>query len=855
MEMTSSEAKAALEQLIEETNWLFLSPREVTCRLDEIAAALFARRLRVQIDQLGQKYFWGALGDDAPSLVLQKGDLSADVQFTVFGDCFPETAEEQEILPRLKVLAKALWGEDMRPAGGLAWKRESVRVRLPKSVERLRELSPDRGSIAILFADLDKFKNLNDQAGHEKGDEAIRMVNRELHDLCLHHGGLPFHPSGDEYYLILPDVGLLPMMKALYDLRQRIQQHAFRGDDGRSHNIDLTLGMQFLHDDVTFERIKQTIDQAEEATKSPLVDGENITSAAESNSESRDKEKRRGRLSIASVVGVSGVSTTACSFAHFGTVLIRRRACLSRPTFPDPRLGMIELVAQNHKVGGAATLDEAIEHLTQWLDIQTTPTCSMGSLLQEQPAQVVPQIALAIAVASGILRAQYTADQTLPNDLRVAFTSDGARAQVLVDGNVKWGGSLEGCEGVEQAEILTPKRERKSAPLIGLQVGLSDRPAFEGKEILPLDIFSHVVVIDDRPNSGGGLPDFWQVAVAQVCQSAARGTDTLYIFGWGRACDNSETVRRLKQEVGWNIDEVASLADISSDTVRVLMPMLKQNLKIVKTAEELVESLYENAPVEVAEEFHQAGEANPTLDVLARKMLESQALESIDGVRCRTAAQAYPVIIDVLRRAATRRSADDAFQTLRELIAFKLVLEAPQQDAIPAYLRSQGDDMARYASEVLIGPQSRIGEILEKDNQVEVFRRELASCYNAGSEHRSTRRALLVVPHKPKPDGSPSPEGLVSIWASPRVGDVTEGNIVDWVFVWRTVEAFIGLPYSLYGSIQLAQSLLANGTSEETSSLPQLRMGQLTYVALSLHMRVDGVHRRIAKRIVDLSSD
>ncbi|WP_185658295.1 diguanylate cyclase [Burkholderia sp. Bp8992] len=853
--MTSSEAKAGLEQLIEETNWQFLSPQEVTHRLDEIAGSMFARRLRVQIEQLDQKYVWGAIGDDVPSHVLQKGALSADVKFTVFGDRFPETAEEQEILPRLKDLAKALWGEDMRPAGGLAWKRESVRVRLPKSVERLRELSPDKGSIAILFADLDKFKNLNDQAGHDKGDEAIRMVNRELHDLCLRHGGLPFHPSGDEYYLILPDVGLLPMMKALYDLRQRIQQHAFQGDDGRSHNIDLTLGLQFLHDEVTFEHIEQTIGQAEEATKSPVIDGEDTAPVKESNSENRDKAKRRGRLSIASVVGVPGVSTTARNFARFGTVLVRRRACLSRPTFPDPRLGMVELAAQNHKADGATTLDDAVEHLRRWLDIETTATCSMGSLLKEQPAEAVPQIALALAVASGVLRAQYFTNQTLPNDLRVAFTSDGSRAQVLVDGNVKWGGSLDGCESVEQVEILTRERERGSIPLIGLQVGLSDRPTFEGGDVLPRDLLSHVVVIDDRPNSGGGLPDFWQVAVAQVCQSAARGGGALYIFGWGRACDSSETVRRLKQEIDWSIDEIASLADITSDEVRVLRPVLTQNLKIVKTAEELVESLYENAPVEIAEESYQAGEANPTLDVLARKMLESQSLESIDGVRCRTAAQAYPVIIDVLRRAAIRRSADDAFQTLKELIAFKLVLEAPQQDPIPAYLRDEGGDLRRYASEVLIGPQSRIGKILAEGGQVEAFRRELESCYSTGAQHRSTRRALLVVPHAPRPDGSPSPEGLVSVWASPRVGDEAEENIVDWVFVWRTVEAFIGLPYSLYGSIQLAQSLLAEGVPTGAPTPTQLRMGQLTYVALSLHMRVDGVHRRIAKRIVDLSSD
>jgi diguanylate cyclase (GGDEF)-like protein len=852
MNTNSGNAKMALEQLIDDAQWLFLSPQEVSRRLDKLAAVLFARRLQVQIDQLDQQYTWGALEGEPPTQVLQRGALSTDVQFRVLGDRYPETAEEQEILPRLKELARTLWGDDMRPAGGLAWKRESVRVRLPKSVERLREQPSGNGSIAVLYGDLDNFKNLNDQLGHETGDEAIRMVNRELHNLCLHHGGLPFHPSGDEYYLILPNVGLLPMMKALYDLRQRILGHAFKGTDGRSHNIDLTLGLQFLREEVTFDRVTNAITEAEEATKAPPSAGSPETS----NAEGRDKNKRRGRLSIASVAGTSSDSTSACHFARFGAVMVRRRSCLSRSTFPDPRLGMVELVTQNSSAAGKpGSLDEAVEHLRKWLDIDTTRECSMGSLLQEQPALAVPKIAVALAVASGILRAKHTADETLPSDLRVVFSADGSRTHVLHEGNVIWGDRIEdGCD-LDQAEIVTPQRARESVPLIGLQVGLSDRPKFECGSELPRDVFSNVVVIDDRPNSGGGLPDFWQVAVAQVCQSAAAGAGDSYVFAWGKTCENSETIRRLRQDVDWSIDEIASLADINSDMVRDLRPVLKKNLCSVKSAEQLVEALYDIAPVEVTEPADESTEGNATSDILRRKMLDTQGLEAIDGVRCRTAAQAYPIVIDVLRRAAVRQSADDAFQTLRELIAFKLVIETPQQDPVPAYLQGQRADMLRYADEVLLKPQSRIGKVLEECGQVDAFNRELTSCYDAGAQHRSTRRAILVVPHVPKPDGFPSPEGLVSIWASPRVGEGSEGDIVDWVFVWRTVEAFIGLPYSLYGSIQLAQSLLSRVATTGSTADARLRMGQLTYVALSLHMRVDGVHRRIAKRIVDLSSD
>jgi diguanylate cyclase (GGDEF)-like protein len=852
MDMNSALAKQSLKQLIQDGKWLFLSPREVTRRLDDLSKALIVERIQVQIRQHDQTYVWGAL-DAPPTKVLQRGTLGANVDFSVLGDRHPETAEEQEILPDLTELAKALWGEDMRQAGGLAWKRESVRTRLATSVERLREDSEIRGSIAVLYGDLDNFKQLNDQAGHDKGDEAIRLVNREFHDLCLRHGGLPFHPSGDEYYLILPDVGLLPMMEALYDLRKKILSHSFLDRDGRQHSIDLTLGLQILRDEVTFDRVEQALSQAEEATKSrPGEDDSQLAREAHANANS-SKQKRRGKLSIANTDESPGTEMAARDLARLGAVVARRRSCLPRQTFLDPRLGMMELVAQNHGEDSQEDLDQRIISLCDWLDVQSTSKCWASSILEEQPPLGIPHIASAIAIASGIIRRWHISGNDFKN-LSILFSRNGSSAQVRIEDTPVWGVLDENLES-ERIDIVSAAQDNNPAPLIGLQVGLSEKLKFACESALPHDLFSQVVLIDDRPNSGGGLPDFWQVALAQVCQYAAPNVNKATVLAWGRSCNNSETIRRIRQDVEWSIDEIATLAGIDSEVVRTLRPILKENLVLVETVEELVDSLYEIAPLDVFGNQNREDATASSSEVLRRNMLESQSLDQIDGVRCKTAAQAYPVVIDVLRKAATRKSADDALQTLRELIAFKLVLDTPNIQTVPTYFDGQKDDMQRYAEEVLLNRNSRIRKILERDKQVDSFKHELASCYGVSTKHRSTRRAILVVPCSPNSDRSSPPEGLVSAWASPRVEDEPGEGIVDWVFVWRTVEAFVGLPYSLYGSIQLAQTLQSEIATMECMMSTKLRMGQLTYVALSLHMRIDGVHHRIAKRIVDLSSD
>ncbi len=841
MELELNQEIELLDTLISDASTLLLSPQEVTERVNELAGQLFAKRLLVQIEQYGQKYRWGSLDDDAPSTILRKGSLSATVEFEVRGDKHAVTGPEQRFLPKFMELAKALWGGDIRAMGGPNWKPEAVQSRLAPSVERLRNGSDGTAAVALLFGDLDNFKALNDQAGHERGDDAIRLVNRELHELCLRHGGLPFHPSGDEFYLILPDKGLLPMMQALFDLKKRIEAHPFKDDAGGMHKVGLTLGLKFLYGSLSVDTLKHALVEAEEATK---------------DTSKPNKTKRRGKLSISGSSTAASTQIDSEEFGKLAALMARRNALTAPAVFRDPRLGMVQSAVRGFKAGQGQDFAQHLRDVLTWLDIDLAESCTVESLLLETAPKAVPKIALAVAIASGFLQAKNDTGRGKPADLRVRFSKDGKEACVVDGGQHSLGDQLApGAADVCEVEIDVPNSGREPRVIIGVQVGLQDQLKLAGGNPLPNELFTQVVVVDDRPNSGGGLPDFWQAALAQVCSVASSGPDAVHVFAWGKTSNISETVLRLQGSSDWPEDEIAYLANVASKKVRNLQPKLKANTQVAVDASSVVNALYAIAPV-----LHPSSapvlpvdpqDANPP----QRAMLQQETLQPTDGLRCRHAAQAYPIIIDILRKAQTRLSSDDAHQPLRELVAFKLTLEMPSQYTVPSYLRKQEDDMARYAESVLLRATGRIREGLESANQMGAFKRELLACFAPGEVPRSTRRACLVVPHIPTDDGDPSPAGLVAVWASPRMNDSTE-RTVDWVFVWRTVEAFIGLPYSLYGSIKLAQSLLAqlNADLPQGTSTP-FRLGEMTYIALSLHMRSDGVHRRIAKRIVDESSE
>ena len=68
---------------------------------------------------------------------------------------------------------------------------------------RLHEARQSRGKLAVLFIDLDNFKNVNDSLGHAAGDELLRIVSRRIRSVLRGHD-LIGRIGGDEFCLVAP---------------------------------------------------------------------------------------------------------------------------------------------------------------------------------------------------------------------------------------------------------------------------------------------------------------------------------------------------------------------------------------------------------------------------------------------------------------------------------------------------------------------------------------------------------------------------------------------------------------------------------------------------------------------------
>jgi diguanylate cyclase (GGDEF)-like protein/hemerythrin-like metal-binding protein/PAS domain S-box-containing protein len=104
--------------------------------------------------------------------------------------------------------------------------------------------------VALLFMDLDKFKPVNDQFGHEAGDFVLRTAsNRWL--ACVRSGDTLARLGGDEFALIVGDLSLtteaMPIAQKLIDaMAQPIEL-----PDGHRCSVGVSVGISIYPDNAT----------------------------------------------------------------------------------------------------------------------------------------------------------------------------------------------------------------------------------------------------------------------------------------------------------------------------------------------------------------------------------------------------------------------------------------------------------------------------------------------------------------------------------------------------------------------------------------------------------------------------
>lgn len=672
----------------------------------------------------------------------------------------------------------------------------------------------DECNITFIMIDLDHFKKVNDTHDHETGTKVIseysRLLFRHLYRTCI-----IIHQSGDEFNVLTRDNNAVEILNRVYLLKKDISSHKF--SDAKEIDLTMACGAWINGDERQYIAIRN---KAEEAYK---LNGEKLRNSIRFCSKTTAKVHEEDvRLSIARLIG------NLSKHYLFHNIYLDYIAELTR------------------KVDNLDDIQNEVDSFLFWVKFDyldnSYQRCSVCTNITDFDHRV-SRLDIGLAVLQGVL------NNNRINDTNVSFMIQNGTLEINVDRR-----SIFQLASITISDFEWSINNFKLIPQeIDVRNTILVQPGYNSVIDVPKDIFYSVIPVDERPTIGGGLPDFWAAAMASLINcteenpnvnSVVLNSSNGYI---NRIRYYLEELSNLDED---DIDYLSKKTYKTETSIRRFINSVKGNIHIINEAQELITHVFDSCSQLKYEKKRNITEASPSQFLVRSLSDDSIALQICDGCRTNSLAQAFPIVLELLRKNPATHKINKEPLELKELIAFKVVLSTPLNDVLPIYYSYDKDkhELEDYYNKNFVDENGLFRKRLIKNNQLDNMIKHVTNSINNGDY--STRRALLVVDNDSSSSSNYSPLGLVSIWLAPRWKE--NRIIIDYCYTWRTVEAIVGFPFSMYASIKYSEWLniqIKKSVAREKQSL--IEMGSLTYFAYSLHMYTNKENLSIARGIVN----
>lgn len=129
-------------------------------------------------------------------------------------------------------------------------------------------------NLSIILLDIDHFKEINDNYGHQIGDEVLKAIPQILHT-CIREHDVLARWGGEEFMILLPETTIDNAFKVAEKIRSKIEKQTFTK---RYLHITSSFGVSSLKEDDTTENL---IHRADNALYKSKHSGRNLVSMVE----------------------------------------------------------------------------------------------------------------------------------------------------------------------------------------------------------------------------------------------------------------------------------------------------------------------------------------------------------------------------------------------------------------------------------------------------------------------------------------------------------------------------------------------------------------------------------------------
>ncbi len=727
---------------------------------------------------------------------------------------------------------------------------------MPKMLDlTIKKAIEDNKKCAILYADIDKFGDINNTYNHETGDALISKIAIAIEKYT--GDSIPIHSHGDEFAIVHSSKYIEEVLLITNNIRNAIKNISVKHTDSITEiteEINLDISLSFGIYIIDKNNYNPSLKYADYLSK-----------AEEALVPSDGSGKQRGKVRIYSdtLDEVSGVSLNSVKRS-----LIQSKVnLLSHRPYSNIWLNFISRYVRDIE---DLSIDNIEEYFTKIIDI-VAPNFTSDNISNISNSSINFTHSLSIVdIIISFLNGLVVSDvfTTELQSIKIKYDVDNHRIKLFLN-------SDQILNYSHQANTLLENFSEIQIPAFPNFVG--SKTYMDGKisnSLLVIigneynkrldDIFNTVVNVDNRPMTGGGLPDFWEAAIANLINSISNNKNIKYVFVLG---DNLKTTKISKLLENVNNKSVPDMHIIAyktgydSSTVDSIFNTLEGDIIFLPGEEELINILFDKefsegnifdiSNIDYSHTKQKKGYLKQEVN------LAEFRLDRYDGCRGESLRKIYPVVINNIREIDLHTNTDFSNKTFKELTDYKIILTKPLEESIPWFYENDKQSFDDYYEDNFLKEDGTFYNKLNANDQVEIVTNHIVDHLKKSNNKNiiNTRRAIIILDNEIN-EGKLEPVGLVSVRIYYDLS--TDGSInINFTYIWRTVEVIVGLPYSMYGSICYSDFLLKKvieklGHEENLAiNIKNIKLGNLTYIAQSLHMFRDSYSENIAKNIVD----